>query len=247
MFAVFVAWRPRRPSRRRSSAPSPRGWRWRGPIGGTTSIRRFRPVVDIFAPVFFVYVGAQVDVRLLNPAVAENRPALLLGLGLTVIGFLGKFAAGFCAWGKVRRAFIGAGMVPRGEVGLIFASLGLADRSAARGRILAVLVAVFATTFVDAAAPEGPSTSDDVRRPSARSLCPQRGEGQGAGAVDARLGSTPVAGRAAADRPASSLRSVRRSASRRWKRARAQRDPVLRPLGLSGEIRGSARRRCARP
>jgi Kef-type K+ transport system membrane component KefB len=106
------------------------------------------PVVDTFAPVFFVYVGAQVDVRLLNPAVAENRPALLLGLGLAIIGFLGKFAAGFCAWGKVRRAFIGAGMVPRGEVGLIFASLGLAEK-ALPGRIfVAVLFAVFATTFV---------------------------------------------------------------------------------------------------
>ncbi len=57
----------------------------------------------------------------------ENRPGLLLALVLTIIGFLGKFLAGFCAWGGVRRAFIGAGMVPRGEVGLIFASLGLAD------------------------------------------------------------------------------------------------------------------------
>src|SRR5262245_36661298 len=82
-----------------------------------------RPIVDIFAPVFFVYVGAEVDVRLLNPAVAENRPALLLGLGLTIVGFLGKFLAGFCAWGNVRRPFIGAGLVPRGEVGLIFASI----------------------------------------------------------------------------------------------------------------------------
>ena len=107
-----------------------------------------RPIVDIFAPVFFVSVGAQVDVRLLNPAVAENRPALLLGLGLTVVGFLGKFAAGFCAWGGVRRAFIGAGMVPRGEVGLIFASLGLATGALSEGVFLAVIVAVFATTFV---------------------------------------------------------------------------------------------------
>src|SRR5262245_41459129 len=87
-----------------------------------------RPVVDIFAPIFFVYVGTEVDVRLLNPAVAENRPALLLGLGLTLIGFLGKLAAGFCAWGKVRRTFIGAGLVPRSEVGLILASLGLATK-----------------------------------------------------------------------------------------------------------------------
>jgi Kef-type K+ transport system membrane component KefB len=107
-----------------------------------------KPIVDVFAPVFFVYVGAQVDVRLLNPAIAENRPALLLGLGLTVVGFLGKFAAGFCAWGGVRRAFIGAGMVPRGEVGLIFASLGLATGALPQGVFLAVIVAVFATTFV---------------------------------------------------------------------------------------------------
>ncbi len=107
-----------------------------------------KPVVDIFAPLFFVFVGAQVDVRLLNPAVAENRPALLLGLGLTLIGFLGKFAAGYCAWGGVRRSFIGAGMVPRGEVGLIFASLGLADKALPDRVFVAVLVAVFATTFV---------------------------------------------------------------------------------------------------
>jgi Kef-type K+ transport system membrane component KefB len=107
-----------------------------------------KPVVDIFAPVFFVYVGAQVDVRWLNPAVAGNRPALLLGLGLTLVGFLGKFAAGFCAWGGVRRAFIGAGMVPRGEVGLIFASLGLTTKALPEPVFVAVLVAVFATTFV---------------------------------------------------------------------------------------------------
>lgn len=107
-----------------------------------------KPVVDIFAPVFFVYVGTEVDVKLLNPFVAENRPALLLGLLLTVIGFLGKFAAGFCAWGKVRRSFIGAGMVPRGEVGLIFASVGLATKALPDRVFVAVLVAVFATTFV---------------------------------------------------------------------------------------------------
>ncbi len=107
-----------------------------------------KPVVDIFAPIFFVYVGAEVDVRLLNPAVRENWPALLLGLGLTLIGFVGKFIAGFCAWGNVRRSFIGAGMVPRGEVGLIFASLGLADKALSGPVFVAVLVAVFATTFV---------------------------------------------------------------------------------------------------
>ena len=107
-----------------------------------------KPVVDVFAPVFFVYVGAEVDVRLLNPAVPANRPALLLGLLLTAVGFLGKFAAGFCAWGNVRRAFIGAGMVPRGEVGLIFASVGLSTGALPEPAFVSVLVAVFLTTFV---------------------------------------------------------------------------------------------------
>ncbi|HEY3203532.1 MAG TPA: cation:proton antiporter [Thermoanaerobaculia bacterium] len=106
------------------------------------------PVVDIFGPIFFVFVGTQVNVGLLNPFRVENRSALLLGLGLTAVGFLGKFAAGFCAWGRVRRAFVGAGMVPRGEVGLIFASLGLATKALPERVFAAVLIAVFATTFV---------------------------------------------------------------------------------------------------
>ncbi|MGH9316715.1 MAG: cation:proton antiporter [Thermoanaerobaculia bacterium] len=107
-----------------------------------------RPVVDIFAPLFFVSVGAQVDVALLNPLVSANRSALLLALGLTLVGFLGKFAAGFCAWGGVRRAFIGAGMVPRGEVGLIFASIGRATGALPKEVFVAVVLAVFATTFL---------------------------------------------------------------------------------------------------
>ena len=93
-------------------------------------------------------MGAQVDVSLLNPWVAANRPALLLGIGLAVVGFLGKFAAGFCAWGAVKRRFIGAGMVPRGEVGLILASVGAATGALSRDVFVAVLLAVFATTFV---------------------------------------------------------------------------------------------------
>lgn len=110
--------------------------------------RAVEPIVDTFGPIFFVAVGAQVDVALLNPIVAENRPSLLLALGLTVIGLAGKFAAGFAAWGNVRRAFIGAGMIPRGEVGLIFASIGKATGALPRGVFVAVVLAVFATTFL---------------------------------------------------------------------------------------------------
>jgi len=147
-FAIFVAWA----AKKADSAPIVGAFA-AGMALARTNRRHdiehaLKPVVDIFAPVFFVYVGTEVDVKLLNPFVAENRPALLLGLLLTVIGFLGKFAAGYCAWGKVRRSFIGAGMVPRGEVGLIFASVGLATKALPDRVFVAVLVAVFATTFV---------------------------------------------------------------------------------------------------
>jgi Kef-type K+ transport system membrane component KefB len=107
-----------------------------------------RPVVDVFAPVFFVAIGAQVNVAYLNPSTPENRAALLLALALTVVGILGKFAAGFAAWGKVSRVFIGAGMIPRGEVGLIFAQIGKQNGALPEPVFVAVVLAVFATTFV---------------------------------------------------------------------------------------------------
>ena len=107
-----------------------------------------RPVVDVFAPVFFVAIGAQVNVAYLNPTTPENRAALLLALALTVVGVLGKFAAGFAAWGKVSRVFIGAGMIPRGEVGLIFAQIGKQTGALPEPVFVAVVLAVFATTFV---------------------------------------------------------------------------------------------------
>ena len=107
-----------------------------------------RPIVDVFAPVFFVAVGAQVELEYLDPSVAENRAALLLALGLVVVGIVGKFAAGFAAWGGVRRSFIGAGMIPRGEVGLIFAQIGKQNGALPEPVFIAVVLAVFATTFV---------------------------------------------------------------------------------------------------
>jgi len=107
-----------------------------------------RPVVDVFAPLFFVVVGAQVDVAYLNPLTASNRPALLLALGLTVVGFAGKFAAGFVSGPRTRHAFIGAGMVPRGEVGLVFAAVGRASGALPPSVFVAVVLTMFATTFL---------------------------------------------------------------------------------------------------
>ncbi len=89
---------------------------------GITSIGYF------FVPLFFVSVGAAVDLSALNPLDASTRPALIIGLALIVTGVAGKLAAGYAPfWFRGNKLVVGVGMVPRGEVGLIFAQAGLAS------------------------------------------------------------------------------------------------------------------------
>ncbi|MEX0690321.1 MAG: cation:proton antiporter [Gemmatimonadales bacterium] len=110
---------------------------------------RIKPVADIFTPIFFVSIGAQLDVRLLNPAVPANRPILLIGLALFLIAVVGKLAAGFAVpWRRFNRWAVGFGMVPRGEVGLIFAQIGLTAGVLSPQIFSAVLLMVIGTTFV---------------------------------------------------------------------------------------------------
>jgi len=89
---------------------------------GITEIGHF------FVPLFFVAVGAAVDMRALNPLDPSTRPALIFGLALIVTGVAGKLAAGYAPfWFRGNKMVVGVGMVPRGEVGLIFAQAGLAS------------------------------------------------------------------------------------------------------------------------
>ncbi|HEX8617527.1 MAG TPA: cation:proton antiporter [Thermoanaerobaculia bacterium] len=106
-------------------------------------------VAQFFIPIFFVSVGAAVDLSALNPFQAETRQFFLIGLMLTVVAVAGKFVAGFCAFGKpLRRSVIGVGMIPRGEVGLIFAQLGLTAGLLSGGLYSSVAMMVMITTFV---------------------------------------------------------------------------------------------------
>ncbi len=100
-------------------------------------------VAQFFIPIFFVSVGAAIDFRSMNARV------LVIGLALTVVGIIGKVAAGYVAWTKgLRRLIIGVGMIPRGEVGLIFAQIGLSSRLLDPGLYNAVALMVMLTTFV---------------------------------------------------------------------------------------------------
>lgn len=102
-----------------------------------------------FIPIFFISVGAAVNIRLLNPMVAENRSTLLVASLLIAVAIVGKFIAGYAPfWFKGNKKVIGVGMIPRGEVGLIFAQMGLATEVFDERIFGAVTIMVMATTFV---------------------------------------------------------------------------------------------------
>ncbi|MBI3792779.1 MAG: cation:proton antiporter [Gemmatimonadetes bacterium] len=99
---------------------------------------------QLFIPVFFASVGAAVDLQaLLDPR------SLAVGGVLVVIGVAGKVAAGIAPWWyRGNKLLIGVAMVPRGEVGLIFAQMGLAAGAIDAGEFGAVMLMVLATTFI---------------------------------------------------------------------------------------------------
>jgi Kef-type K+ transport system membrane component KefB len=76
------------------------------------------PVGLFLVPIFFVMTGVNVKLEaMFDPKI------LLTALGITFVAFVGKIVSGLVA-GKVNKWIVGFGMVPRGEVGLIFAVMG---------------------------------------------------------------------------------------------------------------------------
>jgi Kef-type K+ transport system membrane component KefB len=95
-------------------------------------------------PVFFAVVGASVDLRAL-----ASVPAMELGAALIAVGIAGKLVAGFAPWNfEGNKLLIGAAMVPRGEVGLIFAQMGLATGAISPELFGAIMLMVVVTTFI---------------------------------------------------------------------------------------------------
>ncbi len=110
---------------------------------------RVKPVAGVFTPFFFVSVGGNLDLGLLNPSRPGATAVLTIAAVLTLLGILGKVAAGWAApWDRFRRLVVGVGMVPRGEVGLIFAEIGRRTGVLSNEVFGAVLLMVMATTFV---------------------------------------------------------------------------------------------------
>ena len=105
-----------------------------------------RPLAQIFTPFFFAFTGAQLDLgALADPSI------LALVVALVVLGVITKAVGGVIgSWsiGRWGATTVGFGMVPRGEVGIVVANLGLATGLPTGSLFSAVLVAVIATTIV---------------------------------------------------------------------------------------------------
>jgi Kef-type K+ transport system membrane component KefB len=111
--------------------------------------REVHDIGEFFIPIFFVAVGAAINLSSLNPFNAISRHYLIIGLILTLVGVLGKVVSGFCVPRRdVKRIVIGVGMIPRGEVGLIFAQIGLTAGLLNAGLYSAVTLMVMLTTFM---------------------------------------------------------------------------------------------------
>ncbi|MHB8605202.1 MAG: cation:proton antiporter [Thermoplasmatota archaeon] len=107
---------------------------------------RIRPLADVFVPFFFVSFGLRIDLH----AVSADAPRIAIAAGLILVAALvGKLLAGFGVVDRgVSRASVAIGMIPRGEVGLIFALYGLTDLHIPLWLFTALLLVVAATTFL---------------------------------------------------------------------------------------------------
>jgi Kef-type K+ transport system membrane component KefB len=106
-------------------------------------------VGHFFVPIFFVVVGAAVNLRVFNPFNPANGTTLKIGALLLFVAVLGKFLAGYAAyWFPGKKQVVGAGMIPRGEVGLIFAQMGLSGGIFTEALFSAATLVVMLTTFL---------------------------------------------------------------------------------------------------
>jgi Kef-type K+ transport system membrane component KefB len=101
------------------------------------------PVESILAPLFFMLIGIQIKLETFF-----DWQVLLMASTLIVAAVLGKLLSGFGGSRKDDRLLIGIGMLPRGEVGLLFASIGRTIGVMSDHLFSAIVLMVFVTTFI---------------------------------------------------------------------------------------------------
>ena len=110
-------------------------------------VQEIHPMVNsFFGPIFFVSIGLEVDARHLTGGIGFFLLLLLIAIAGKMAGCgLGAFATGFS---KRESLVVGVGMIPRGEVGLITASLGFAAGLVPQNVYAQVVILVLMTTLI---------------------------------------------------------------------------------------------------
>jgi Kef-type K+ transport system membrane component KefB len=84
---------------------------------------KMHPIISLFSPIFFVYVGLSIDLSVID---FSSTHFWILSTILIFVAFIGKYVAALFVpdMNLKEKTFLGLSMIPRGEVGLIFAELG---------------------------------------------------------------------------------------------------------------------------
>jgi Kef-type K+ transport system membrane component KefB len=101
------------------------------------------PIESLIVPLFFVWMGIQVKLETM-----ASKDVLIAGLALTIVAIVGKVAAGWGSPATMNRLAVGFGMMPRGEVGLIFAGIGRGIGVVDEGLFSAIVLLVMVTTVL---------------------------------------------------------------------------------------------------
>lgn len=103
-----------------------------------------KPVTDLFVPIFFVLMGMKVDLAAFS-SIGIIEGALIL----TALAVAGKICAGiFLGRSPIDKLAVGLGMIPRGEVGLIFAAIGSSLGVVNAEEYAMIIFMVMATTLI---------------------------------------------------------------------------------------------------
>lgn len=122
-------------------------------------------VMEFMVPFFLVYIGMQLDVTLFT-----ESDVIMYSLLITVVAILSKMIG--CGLGAAKMGFkdamrVGVGMVPRGEVGIVVAQLGLSlavinSKAFAAVLFMAIATTIVAPPFIKLLAPRHTPTDEDI-------------------------------------------------------------------------------------
>ncbi len=112
-------------------------------VEGASLHELLSPIESLVVPLFFVWMGIQVKLETM-----ASKDVLIAGLALTIVAIVGKVAAGWGCPPTMNRLAVGFGMMPRGEVGLIFAGIGRGIGVVDEGLFSAIVLLVMITTVL---------------------------------------------------------------------------------------------------